>query len=157
MPLYECYCGHCDATFEALAPLRESAAKSHPCPGCGRRARRMLSAVTFGRSGGGDAQDTPPARSSAQRSDVTRLSVPPPARLCWMDERSTSRYAAYLHGRGAEYDDTVAARTEKQQQREVPTAKTPAQPHSHSPLADPAVYARRRAAAKRSSKDSPAK
>jgi len=109
----------------------------------------------LGRSG--DAKDTPPTRSAGQRSDVTRLSVPPPARLCWMDERSTSRYAAYLHGRGAEYDDTVAARTEKQRQREAPTAKTPAQPHSHSPLADSAVYARRRAAAKRSTKDSPTK
>lgn len=90
-----------------------------------------------------------------QRSDVTRLSVPLPARLCWMDERSTSRYAAYLHGRGAEYDDTVAARTEQQQQRGGRAEKPPTQHHSDSPLADPAVFARRRAAAKRSAKDTP--
>lgn len=91
------------------------------------------------------------------RPDVTRLKVPPPAQLCWMDQRTTSRYAAYLHGRGTEYDDTVAARTEQQQKRGAPVAQTPAHEHSHSPLADPAVYARRRAAAKRAVKDVPAK
>ena len=156
MPLYECYCGRCEVAFEVLMPLRESSAKSHACPECGRRARRMLSAVTLGRSGGGEAKDVPPERSSANRSDVTRLSVPPPAQLCWMDKPSTSRYAAHLLGRGAEYDETVAARTEKQRQRGIPAENTPSQHHNHSPLADPAVYARRRAAAKRSNKDSPA-
>jgi len=64
-----------------------------------------------------------------------------------MDQKSTSRYAAYLHGRGAEYDDTVATRAEKRQQRGLPPEKTPASHHDHSPLADPAVFARRRAAA----------
>jgi len=118
----------------------------------------MLSAVTLGRSGGGDGtKDVPPERSSANRSDVTRLSVPPPAQLCWMDKPSRSRYAAYLLGRGAEYDDTVAARTEKQRQRGVPAEKTPSHHHSQSPLADPAVYARWRAAAERSNKRSPTK
>jgi len=118
----------------------------------------MLSAVTLGRGGGGDdANDVRPERPSANRSDVTRLPVPPPAQICWMDKPSRSRYAAYLLGRGAEYDDTVAARAEKQRQRGVRGEKTPSQHHSQSPLADPAVYARRRAAAKRSNKDSPAK
>lgn len=157
MPLYECYCGHCEAAFEVLVPLREWSAKSQPCPECGRRARRMLSVATLGSRAGGDALDAPPERSSANRSDVTRLSVPPPAQFCWMDKPSTSRYAAYLQGRGAEYDETVAARTEKQRQRGVPAEKTPSQYHSHSPLADPAVYARRHAAAQRSNKDTPAK
>jgi hypothetical protein len=116
----------------------------------------MLSAVTFGRAG--TAAEAPPAPSTASRADVTRLKIPPPAQLCWMDQRTTSRYAAYLHGRGAEYDDTVAARTERQQKIGAPVAKTPAHQHDHSPLADPAVYARRRAAAaKRTVKDAPAK
>jgi hypothetical protein len=83
------------------------------------------------------------------------LKVPPPAQLCWMDERSSTRYAAYLHGRGAEYDDTVAARAELANKRGTPADQAPA--HSHSPLTDPTVYARRRAAAKRSVKDLPAK
>jgi hypothetical protein len=117
----------------------------------------MLSAVVFGRGGDAAAREAPPAPSTATRSDVTRLKVPPPAQLCWMDQPTTSRYAAYLHGRGAEYDDTVAARTEQKQKRGTPVEKTPAHQHSHSPLADPAVYARRRAAAKRSVKDTPAK
>jgi hypothetical protein len=79
-----------------------------------------------------------------------------------MDERSTARYAAHLHGRGAEYDDTVAARTETRKQRGEPEPAATTHQHGHthrqSPLADPAVYARRRAAAiKRNAKTTPAK
>jgi len=147
MPLYECYCGQCETAFEVLLPLREASAKSHSCPECGRRARRMLSAVTLGRGG---REEAPPERAPAKGSDVTRLSLPPPAQICWMDKPSTSRYAAYLHGRGAEYDETVAGQTEKQRQSGVPAKKKPKHDHGDSPLADPAVYARRRAAAKRS-------
>ncbi|HLW72188.1 MAG TPA: zinc ribbon domain-containing protein [Candidatus Binataceae bacterium] len=152
MPLYECHCGRCDLTFEVLAAVSD-AAGAHPCPQCGRRARRILSAVTFGRSG-----REPEARAAdPSRPDVTRLRVPPPAQLCWMDERSTSRYAAHLHGRGAEYDETVAAREETRKQRGEPVPAVSAHGHSHSPLADPVVYARRRAAAKRAEKPAPAK
>jgi len=150
MPLHECFCPHCGVTFEVLASQRASAAKSHPCPECGRRARRLLSTVTFGRNGSAE----PPARPIG-RPDVTGLKVPPPAQLCWMDERSSARYAAYLHGRGAEYDDTVAARAELANKHGTPADQAPAR--SHSPLTEPAVYARRRAAAKRSVKDLPAK
>lgn len=156
MPLYECYCAHCDAIVEVLAPLSESVARSHRCPGCGRRARRMLSAASFGRGPGRDTDAVRAARTADGRGDVTRLSVPPPARLCWMDERSTSRYAAYLHGRGAEYDDTVAARAEQSAQHGTPPEKPHPEHHSHSPLADTAVYSRRRAAAQRPRKNAPA-
>jgi putative FmdB family regulatory protein len=147
MPLYECHCARCDRIFEVLAALSESAAKFHPCPGCGGRARRRLSAVTFGRAG----KDQPPERpADPSRPDVTRLKVPPPAQLCWMDAPSSARYAAHVHGRGAEYDETVAARAEARKQRgEAPVG---AHTHRHSPLADPAVYKRRRAAAIRSKK-----
>jgi hypothetical protein len=70
-----------------------------------------------------------------------------------MDGPSTARYAAHLNGRGAEYDETVAARADVAQRRGERAAK-PAHTgeghaHDHSPLADPAVYARRRAAAAR--------
>jgi putative FmdB family regulatory protein len=160
MPLYECECSRCDLTFEVLAPVSESGTKSFPCPACGRRARRMLSAVTFGRPA--SASNAPPSEkrtAESSRSDVTKLKVPPPAQICWMDGPSSTRYAAHLHGRGAEYDETVAARMETRKQRGE-TASQPAahdHGHSHSPLADPAVYARRRAAAVRAKKTAPAK
>ena len=150
MPLYECYCPRCDQDVEVLAALSAASAKFHPCPECGGRARRMLSAVTFGRAGG----ERPALEGPADRSrpDVTKLRVPPPAQLCWMDGPSTSRYAAYLHGRGGEYDETVAARSEARKKRGEEASPGAAHPHAHSPLADPAVYKRRRAAAIRSKK-----
>lgn len=144
MPLYECRCERCELTFEVLAPLSSSGMKSRPCPNCGRAARRVISAVAFTVEGG--------ARASA-KPDVTQLKVPPAARLCWMDDRSAARYAAYKHGRGAEYDDKMQAHEEARRKRGAPSG-APANPHahSHSPLADPVVYARRRDAAARKAK-----
>jgi putative FmdB family regulatory protein len=142
MPLYECRCERCELTFEVLAPLSSSGMKSRPCPSCGRAARRVMSAVAFTVEGGTRASSAP---------DVTRLKVPPPARLCWMDDRSAARYAAYKHGRGAEYDDKVQAREEVQKKRGEPPAKpAPANhPHSHphSPLDKAVASARKRQAA----------
>jgi hypothetical protein len=101
-----------------------------------------MSAVAFTVEGGTRASSAP---------DVTRLKVPPPARLCWMDDRSAARYAAYKHGRGAEYDDKVQAREEVQKKRGEPPAKpAPANhPHSHphSPLDKAVASARKRQAA----------
>jgi putative FmdB family regulatory protein len=127
MPLYECRCGRCELTFEVLAPLSSSGLKSRPCPNCGRAARRIISAVSFTVEGGARASSTP---------DVTQLKVPPPARLCWMDDRSAARYAAYKHGRGAEYDDKNYAREEAAKKRDEPPPKpaAPAHQHSHSHL-----------------------
>ncbi len=130
MPLYECRCERCERTFEVLAPLSSSAMKSRPCPNCGRAARRIISAVAFTVEGGTRASSTP---------DVTQYKVPPPARLCWMDDRSAARYAAYKHGRGAEYDDKTQAREEAKKKRDEPPSKpSPAahqHAHSHSALA----------------------
>lgn len=125
MPLYECRCERCELTFEVLAPLSSSGLKSRPCPACGRAARRIISAVAFTVEGGTRASSTP---------DVTQLKVPPPARLCWMDDRSAARYAAYKHGRGAEYDDKTLAREEAGKKRGEPPAKpaTPAHQHAHA-------------------------
>jgi putative FmdB family regulatory protein len=150
MPLYECRCERCELTFEVLAPLSSSGMKSRPCPNCGRAARRIISAVAFTVEGGARSNSVP---------DVTQLKVPPPARLCWMDDRSAARFAAYKHGRGAEYDDKTHARAEAAKKRDAPPqeAAAAAHPHSHSPLADPMVYANRRDAAARKAKAADAK
>ncbi len=145
MPLYECRCERCEFTFEVLAPLSSFGMKSRPCPKCGRAARRIISAVAFTVEGGARASSKP---------DVTQLKVPPPARLCWMDDRSAARYAAHKHGRGAEYDDQMHAREEAQKKRGAPPPKpaAAAHAHSHSSLADPVAYAHRRDAAARKAK-----
>jgi len=135
MPLYECRCERCELTFEVLAPLSSSGLKSRPCPNCGRAARRIISAVAFTVEGGARASSTP---------DVTQLKVPPAARLCWMDDRSAARYAAYKHGRGAEYDDKTLAHDEARKKRDEPPSKPAAasahghdhaHAHSHAALA----------------------
>jgi putative FmdB family regulatory protein len=123
MPLYECRCERCELTFEVLAPLSSSGLRSRPCPNCGRAARRIISAVAFTVEGGARASSTP---------DVTQLKVPPAARLCWMDDRSASRYAAYKHGRGAEYEDKTLARDEARKKRGEPPAKPAAAAHDHA-------------------------
>ncbi len=146
MPLYECRCERCDLTFEVLAPL-STRMKARPCPECGRSSRRVISAAILGR--GGTSRDGAAESAKLPRDDVTKLTLPPHQRLCWMDDRSASRLAAYRSGRGAEYDDVTAAREELQKKRAEPPAKAGHENHSHSPLADPAVFARRREAAAR--------
>jgi putative FmdB family regulatory protein len=142
MPLYECRCERCEITFEVLAPLSSSGMRSRPCPNCGRAARRVMSAVAFTVEGGTRASSVP---------DVTQLKVPPPARLCWMDDRSAARYAAYKHGRGNEYDDKLQAREELQKKRGEPPPKPAAASHQHahphSPLEKAVASARKRQAA----------
>jgi putative FmdB family regulatory protein len=141
MPLYECRCERCELTFEVLAPLSSSGLRSRPCPKCGRAARRIISAVAFTVEGGTRASSTP---------DVTSLKVPPAARLCWMDDRSAARYAAYKHGRGAEYDDKTLARDEAQKKRGEPPPKpaaASAHDHAHSHVHSAAAAARKTKAA----------
>ncbi|HZO83555.1 MAG TPA: zinc ribbon domain-containing protein [Candidatus Binataceae bacterium] len=152
MPLYECRCERCELTFEVLAPLSASRMRSRPCPECGRPARRIISAVSFALGGARASEsDGAPSRDRS-RPDVTKLKVPPSARLCWMDDRSAARLAAYKHGRGAEYDDVVAAREEKRKQRGEPQPAAHAHSHSHSPLSDPVVFKHRAEAAARRAK-----
>ena len=146
MPLYECRCERCELTFEVLAPLSASRMKSRRCPECGRQARRVISAVSFSLGSGGDARPEREA-SNPSRPDVTKLRVPPSARLCWMDDRSAARFAAYKHGRGAEYDDVTAARDEAGKKRGEPAPAPNAHGHDLSPLSDPVVFAHRREAA----------
>jgi putative FmdB family regulatory protein len=145
MPIYECRCTACELTFEVLAPLRDSTMKSRRCPECGRRSRRVISPVSFALGRDGESSRE---RAAAAGSDVTKLRVPPAARLCWMDDRSAARFAAHKLGRGAEYDDTVAAREEVRKQRGIAEPAL-APVHGHSPLADAAVFARRKEAARK--------
>lgn len=145
MPLYEYFCEGCLTSFEALVALSASPQSTHACPACGACAHRILSAVNFSRQG-----RTPPVPQAriGGKPDVTSLRLPPAARLCWMDDRSAARLAAYKAGRGAEYDDTVAARKEFAVQQGANETGEPA-PHSHSPLSDPTVLANRRKAAQK--------
>jgi putative FmdB family regulatory protein len=146
MPLYEYFCSGCLRSFEALVPLSAPQQGIHTCPECGQRSRRILSAVNFAR----ERRAAPLPRSRVREGipDVTSLRLPPAVRLCWMDDQSAARLAAYKAGRGAEYDDTVAARTELAAQRgDTESGKPPSSAHSHSPLSDPLVLANRRKAA----------
>jgi len=145
MPLYEWRCGVCDLTFEALAAASASK-RRRACPICRRPSARVMSAARFHSGKTAPPLDT---RPSGRKSDVTQLKVPSPARLCWMDDRSASRLAAYKHGRGAEYDDTMATREETEKKYGVARERS-RHAHGHSPLADPAVMTRRAAAARKS-------
>ena len=56
----------------------------------------------------------------AQPGRRSRPTVPDFARLCWMDDQSAERFAAYKLGRGAEYDDKTAAREDLRKRRGLP-------------------------------------
>lgn len=146
MPLYEYFCSGCLKTFEALVALSASQRGDHTCPDCGERSRRILSAANFALQRRSPV--VPQSHIRDGHPEVTSLRLPPAARLCWMDDQSAARLAAYGAGRGAEYDDTVAARREIGEQLGEPDKSEPAPPaHSHSPLSDPVVLANRRKAA----------
>jgi putative FmdB family regulatory protein len=148
MPLYEYFCGSCRASFEALVPLSASQQCVHTCPSCGERSRRILSAVNLAVE-----RQTPTLAQGRRRDgkpDVTSLRLPPATRLCWMDDRSAARLAAYKAGRGAEYDDTVANRNELAMQHGEGASVKPGPPaRFNSPLSDPVVLANRRKAAQK--------
>lgn len=148
MPIYECSCESCGITFEVLAPVSE-ANRKRPCPQCVRPARRVVSSFAIGAAGAADRESlAAPAASSPGTAAHAhhghthpgngnsgrrgRPPVPDFARLCWMDDRSAERFAAYKLGRGAEYDDKSAAKEELRKQRGLPA---PAPDQSNSPVA----------------------
>jgi putative FmdB family regulatory protein len=150
MPLYEYLCDGCRITFEALLPLSASQSELHTCPSCGEGSRRILSAVNF--AAGSRTSILRQGQVRAGKLDVTSLTLPPAARLCWMDNQSAARLAAYKAGRGAEYEDTIAVRKELAAQHgngDNEDAKSAPLAHSHSPLSDPLVFANRREAAQK--------
>lgn len=83
--------------------------------------------------------------ANAQPGRRSRPTVPDFARLCWMDDRSAERFAAYKLGHGAEYDDKSAAREDLRKKRGLPP--TPAPDTSNSPVA--AMVARKKAEQKK--------
>jgi putative FmdB family regulatory protein len=148
MPLYEYFCRACESTFEALIMLSASRESACACPACGNSADRILSAVNFGTARRENTR--PQACNRNGEPDVTSLKLPPPARLCWMDDQAAARVAAYKTGRGAEYDDTVAVRKELASKQGDGGSDDPQLGRgSHSPLSDPAVFANRRKAAQK--------
>jgi putative FmdB family regulatory protein len=147
MPLYEYFCDHCATSFEALVLSGASKQAVFPCPECSEPSRRILSSVNFAAG-----RRAPPSRHDRDpdgKPDVTNLQLPPAARLCWMDDRSAARLAAYKAGRGAEYDDTTASRKELASQRGETGSKPGTAEQSHSPLSNPVVLAHRREAAQK--------
>jgi putative FmdB family regulatory protein len=138
MPLYEYHCPSCQLTFEALEPLR-GARRPGTCPSCRRRAPRVSSTFSF--AGHGTRSDgNARARSAAARATPERplcLRYPQLPLLCHMDAKSAERFVAHVQGRGAQYDDGLAAKEELRKKRgEPPAAETAsgvhAHPHPHS-------------------------
>jgi putative FmdB family regulatory protein len=157
MPIYECCCEACGITFEILARVSE-ANRKRPCPRCARPARRVVSAFAIGSAWAvadvATVNSATPSPAGAKHSHAghahhanaqperrNRPKIPDFARLCWMDDRSAERFAAYKLGRGAEYDDKSAAREDLRKKRGLPP--TPAPDQSNSPVA--AMVARKKA------------
>jgi putative FmdB family regulatory protein len=129
MPIYEWQCGE-GHFFEVLASA-STANKRQRCPSCGAKSERVIS--TFAIHGGAQIA-TASERAAARDVDVTSLKLPNFARLCGMDDYSATRLAAHKVGRGAEFDDKMAGRKERQAAYGQPSKKMAAghrRKHSH--------------------------
>lgn len=108
MPIYEWRCrrGH---LFEVFT---RTGASKHlvRCPHCDAKSKRVIS--TFAIHGDSGVAYVP-EKAVAGDGDVTKLKLPSFARLCGMDDYSATRLAAHKVGRGAEFDDKMAARQER--------------------------------------------
>jgi putative FmdB family regulatory protein len=139
MPLYEYHCPSCRLTFEALEPLR-GARRPGTCPRCRRRAPRVSSAFSMSARGGGSEGKSHAGSAAAAQAKPEQpfcLRYPQVPLLCHMDSKSAERFVAQVQGRGAQYDDTVAAREELRKKRgdPQPADRAPsghAHPHEHS-------------------------
>jgi putative FmdB family regulatory protein len=133
MPIYEYCCLSCDLTFEVLASLSE-AAKKKPCPECGRRVPRIVSAFAIA-SGANGHHEGETATVARQLQDPRPLCMryPQIPLSCHMDEPSLRRFVAHSQGRGNEYDDKVAKQAEVRKQRGIPdpAVAPPAHGHDH--------------------------
>ncbi len=131
MPIYEYYCLSCDDTFELLTSLSD-AAKKKPCPECGRKAPRTVSAFAIASGGNGHHEGEAPVVAK-QPHDPRPLCMkyPQVPLSCHMDEPSLRRFVAHKQGRGAEYDDNMAARAELRKQRGIPEPVVAAPSHGH--------------------------
>jgi putative FmdB family regulatory protein len=127
MPIYEWQCGG-GHSFEELAAA-SAANQRRRCPSCGGRSERVIS--TFAIHGSAPIA-TASERAAARDVDVTSLKLPNAARLCGMDDFSATRLAAHKIGRGAEFDDKMATRKERQTARGLPSKKTATGKPKHS-------------------------
>jgi putative FmdB family regulatory protein len=127
MPIYEWQCGE-GHFFEVLASAN-AANKLPRCPSCGAKSERVIS--TFAIHGGAPIA-TASERAAARDVDVTGLKLPNFARLCGMDDYSATRLAAHKAGRGAEFDDKMAGRKERQAAHGQPSKKMAAHKPKHS-------------------------
>jgi len=121
MPIYEWNCVACGFSFEALASVTEANAP-RACPECGEPAGRIISACIIGAAAPSNGAESLTAHAGGDghhdgHQHRRRSPIPEPARLCWMDDKSAERFAAYKTGRGHEYDDKQAAVAERRKQR----------------------------------------
>jgi putative FmdB family regulatory protein len=132
MPLYEYHCPGCVLTFEALEPMN-AAPRSKACRRCGRRAPRVTSAFAIAHGARPlTKSDGSPASVKPQGTPLC-LRYPQMPLLCHMDQKSAERFVAHVQGRGAQYDDTTAAREELRQKRgEPPVPKPTPTKHEHT-------------------------
>lgn len=131
MPLYEYHCVACDQSFEVLGPVAVASRKQH-CPECGRLSPRAVSAFAIGASG---SRDDAPAVVQTKSPAPAPLCLRNPhvPLLCHMDQPSAKRWLAHLDGRGAEYDDKSAARSELRKKRGESALKAEEPvPHTHN-------------------------
>lgn len=131
MPLYEWRCVACEGVFEVLTSAG-AAIRRRPCPSCGAKSERVISSFAIH---SGSAIATASEKAAAAQTDVTKLKLPNFARLCGMDDYSATRLAAHKIGRGAEFDDTVAAREQERAAKgeSLPKPSSVRKPkHSHS-------------------------
>ena len=143
MPLYEYYCLSCDFTFEVLTPLSESA-KKKPCPECGTRAPRTVSAFAIASGGNGHHEaEAVPAQQKPRDSRPLCMRYSGIPLSCHMDEPSLRRFVAHAKGRGAEYDDKAAKAAEVRKQRGIPDPAyyPPSHGHDHSHDRNPRRHA----------------
>jgi len=131
MPLYEYHCLQCDFTFEVLASLSEASQKK-PCPECGKRAPRVVSAFAIASGGSGRHEDEK-APVVQQPRDPRPLCMrhPQVPLSCHMDEPSVRRFVAHAQGRGNEYDDKMAKQAEIRKQRGIPEPVVAPPIHGH--------------------------
>ena len=133
MPIYEYYCLSCDLTFELLTSLGD-ATKKKACPDCGRKAPRTVSAFAIASGGnGGQANEMQTAAQQTRDPRPLCMKYPQVPLSCHMDEPSLKRFVAHQQGRGAEYDDKMAAKAELRKQRGIPepVVAPPAHGHDH--------------------------
>jgi putative FmdB family regulatory protein len=133
MPIYEYYCLSCDMTFELLTSLSDST-KKKPCPDCGRKAPRTVSAFAIASGGNGHHEgETPLVAKQPTDPRPLCMKYPQVPLSCHMDEPSLKRFVAHKQGRGAEYDDKQAVATELRKQRGIPepVVATPSHGHDH--------------------------